>query len=87
MNMAKDKVVPVTEDLTGFLPIRIEPGKEIQGWNCDTQGTLLRIITDIMSETGEVIGKNVKYEFKRGAYIDPVCVDDKITMGNLVGGE
>ncbi len=85
--MAKEKAVPVTEDLTGFLIVNDTTGRNVMGFSCKNDGVFLRIITDVLDGAGVVVGKEVKYEYKRGAHIDPVYVDDKIPFGNLVGGE
>ncbi len=86
--MAKEKAIPITEDLTGFLIVDNTPGREVRGMRAGGPGVFLRIATDVKNESGEVVGKEVRYEFKHGAVIDPICVDnDNTTRGNMAGGE
>lgn len=85
--MAKEKSIPVTEDLTGFLLIEDTPGREIRGWHLGGPGVLMRITTNVKNELGEIISREIKYEFKYGAFLEPVCVNNDTLRANMAGGE
>jgi hypothetical protein len=80
--MAKEKQMPVTVNTEGFLLVRSEPGKETMGMNIQVPGVLLCIATD----TADGSGRDVSFRFLESARIDPICIDNQITTGNLIGG-
>lgn len=87
--MAKQNVT-ITEDDRGFLLLK-EDNTENQriiykGWYVDQSGVLIKKTIETKNEYGTVIGTDIFFEFQPGATIYEHCVDDKITSGDLVGG-